>query len=217
VPDIARTVVFDIGGVLIDWDPRYLYRRLLPDEAAVDRFLTEVCTAAWNREQDRGRPWPEAVAELTARFPDEADLIAAYHERWLEMVPGAIDESVALLYQLRHRRVPLYALTNFSVDKFHQTRQRFGFLDWFDAVVVSGEEGLVKPDPALYRVLLDRYRLDPDRVVYIDDTLVNVTTAADLGMTALHFTGPAQLQLDLSGLGLLDGVTSITTLAQKSA
>jgi 2-haloacid dehalogenase len=196
------TVVFDIGGVLIDWNPRYLYRKLLPDEAAVERFLAEVCTSAWNTEQDLGRPWAEAVAQLCARFPDQAALITAYHERWGETIGGAIDGTVAVLRELRDAGVPLYALTNFSAEKFTLARARFDFLDWFDGIVVSGEERLGKPDPRIYRLLLDRYRLAAETTVYLDDAPANVAAARAVGMTGLRFTGPDQLRADLVQLGL---------------
>jgi 2-haloacid dehalogenase len=207
---VPSAVVFDIGGVLIDWDPRHLYRKLLPDEQAVERFLAEVCTVEWNAEQDRGRPWADAVAELSARFPEHAALIAAYHERWDETVAGPIEETVEVLRRLGERGVPRYALTNFSVEKLRLARRRFGFLNWFDGAVVSGEEGVVKPDPRIYRILLDRFRLDPSATVYLDDVAVNVEAARAVGMIALHVTGPAQLRADLRELGLLDGSDQIS-------
>lgn len=197
-----EAVVFDVGGVLVDWDPRHLYRKLLPDEAAVERFLAEVCTTAWNAEQDLGRPWAEAVASLSERFPDQAALIAAYHRRWGEMVAGAIDGTVAVLAELREAGVPLYALTNFSTETFAQARARFGFLDWFQGIVVSGQERLIKPDPRIYQVLLERYRLTPQTTVYLDDAPVNVAAARALGMTGLRFTDPHRLRADLAELGL---------------
>jgi 2-haloacid dehalogenase len=197
------TVVFDIGGVLLDWDPRYLYRKLLPDEPAVERFLTEVATMAWNAEQDRGRPWPEAVAELSARFPDHAELIAAYHERWSEMVGGPIAETVRLLRRLRGLGVPCYALTNFSTEKFAQVRDEYEFLGWFGGIVVSGDEKVVKPDPRIYRILLRRFGLDPAATVYVDDSAPNVVAARAQGMTGLHFTDPARLRAELTTLGVI--------------
>lgn len=196
------TVVFDIGGVLIDWDPRYLYRKLLPDEPAVERFLAEVCTIEWNAEQDLGRPWAEAVAQLCERFPDQAALITAYRDRWGEMIAGAIDGTVAVLRELREAGVPLYALTNFSAETFAQARARFEFLDWFQGIVVSGEERLVKPDPRIYRRLLDRYRLPVESTVYLDDVPANVEAARALGMSGLRFTDPDRLRADLAGFGL---------------
>jgi 2-haloacid dehalogenase len=195
-------VVFDIGNVLIQWDPRHLYRRLLADEADCDRFLAEVCTAAWNLEQDRGRPWAEAIAERIALFPGQADLIRAYSERWHEMVPGEVPGTVALLEQLRAAGVPLYAITNFSCEKFAEAQARFPVLTRFIDVVVSGEVRLVKPDPAIYRLLLERNRLDAAGCLFIDDSAANVRAAEALGMQAHHFRDAAGLAAALRAAGL---------------
>lgn len=203
-PGAPSTVIFDVGGVLVDWDPRHLYRTLLPTEAEVERFLSEVCTAEWNLAQDAGRPWAEAVAQLTGRFPEHAELIAAFDQRWPEMVAGEIPGTVEILASLRDAGVRLYALTNFSADKFTLTYHRFEWFSWFDGIVVSGRERVVKPDPRLYRILLDRYDVDPAAAVYIDDVAANVVAAAGLGLTALHFTGPERLAADLAALGLAE-------------
>lgn len=197
----AKTVVFDLGGVLVDWDPRYLYRTLMPSEAEVERFLTEVATPEWNAAQDVGRTWAEAVETLSAQFPEHADLIAAYDERWLETIRGDIPGTVEILGQLRAAGTPLYALTNWSAEKFPLARERFGWLAWFEGIVVSGEEQVVKPDPRIYRILLDRHGLDPAATVFIDDSRPNVEAAAAVGITALHFTSPQGLRDDLDGLG----------------
>jgi 2-haloacid dehalogenase len=198
------TVVFDLGGVLVDWNPRYLYRRLFDDEAAMERFLAEVCTSHWNEQQDAGRPWREAIAALSAEHPQHAGLIAAYRERWDEMLRGPIAASVAILDELRARGVPLYALTNWSHETFPLARRRFRFMETFLGIVVSGEERLIKPDPAIFQRLLSRYGLDPARTVYIDDAPRNVAAAARLGMHALHFRDPATLRDELCRAGLLD-------------
>ncbi|WP_116948574.1 HAD family hydrolase [Jiangella endophytica] len=199
-----QTVVFDLGGVLVDWDPRYLYRTLLPSEDEVERFVTEVTTPEWNAAQDAGRTWAAAVAELSARFPEHAELIAAYDARWLDTIGGHIDGTVDLLRELRDGgSVGLYALTNWSAEKFPLALERFEFLSWFEGIVVSGTERLVKPDPRLYQVLLDRYGLDASSTVYIDDNPPNVDAAAELGMTSLHFTDPGRLRDELSQLGLV--------------
>lgn len=195
-------VVFDIGNVLIRWDPRHLYRKLFAHEAACEDFLERICTNAWNLEQDRGRPWPEAEAELVARFPDQEALIRAYRLRWHEMVPGAIEGSVALLERLLAAGIPVYAITNFATDTFAEAQARFPFLTRFRDVVVSGEVRLVKPDPAIYRILLDRNRLDPTRSLFIDDSPANVAGAQAVGMRAHHFTGPEALAGVLRGHGL---------------
>lgn len=199
-----HTVVFDIGNVLIEWDPRHLYRQYFDDQdALMEHFLDNVCTPAWNLEQDRGRPWDEAVAVLAAEHPECSELIRAYHERWQDMVVGEIPGSVEILAELKERGLPLYAVSNFSCEKYVESRQRFPSFDLFDGVVVSGEVGLVKPDPAIYRLMLERYGLDPAGVLYIDDLAENVAVAEGLGMTTHHFSGAAKLRADLEGRGLL--------------
>jgi 2-haloacid dehalogenase len=199
----TKAVVFDLGGVLIDWDPRYLYRKLLADEAAVEEFLATVCTPEWNAEQDRGRPFADGVAELVERHPVHAAAITAYHERWTEMLGGDIPGTVELLAELRETGVPLYALTNWSAETFGIARERFEFLAWFDGVLVSGEERIVKPDPAIFRLLLDRFGLDPETTFYVDDSPANVAAAGRLGFDAVPFTDPEQLRRDLEGRRLL--------------
>ena len=200
----TKAAVFDLGGVLIDWDPRYLYRKLLADEAAVEEFLATVCTPEWNAEQDRGRPFAEGVAELVERYPVHAAAITAYHERWTEMLGGDIAGTVELLDELRDTGVPLYALTNWSAETFGIARERYQFLEWFDGVLVSGEERMIKPDPAIFRLLLDRFGLDPGAAFYVDDSPANVAAAGELGFDAVRFTGPEQLRRDLEARGLLD-------------
>ena len=199
----TKAVVFDLGGVLIDWDPRHLYRKLLADEAAVEEFLATVCTPEWNAELDRGRPFAEGVAELVERHPEHAAAIAAYHERWPEMVAGEVPGSVEVLAELRAAGVPLYALTNWSAETFAITRERFEFLDWFCGLLVSGEEGMTKPDPAIFRLLLDRFGLDPQATVFVDDSATNVAAAEALGLDAVRFTGPERLRRDLVARRLL--------------
>ncbi|KRE95011.1 HAD family hydrolase [Frateuria sp. Soil773] len=197
-------VVFDLGGVLIDWNPRYLYRQLFAgDEAAMERFLAEVCTQDWNERQDAGRGWDEAIAGLSARHPQHAPLIEAYRARWEEMLGGPLQDSVAVLGELRGRGVPLYALTNWSQETFPIALRRFDFLDWFGGIVVSGRERLCKPDPAIFRLLLARFALAAERTVYIDDAPRNVEAARRLGMHAIAFRDAARLRAALCDAGLL--------------
>jgi 2-haloacid dehalogenase len=199
----TKAVVFDLGGVLIDWDPRYLYRKLLADKAAVEEFLATVCTPEWNAELDRGRPFAEGVAELVERHPEHAAAIAAYHERWPEMLAGDLPDTVEVLAELRAAGVPLYALTNWSAETFAITRGRFEWLDWFDGLLVSGEERMTKPDPAFFRLLLDRFGLDPGATVFVDDSEANVAAARELGIDAVRFTGPDRLRRELSARRIL--------------
>jgi len=196
-------VVFDLGGVLIDWNPRYLYRQLIDDEEQLEEFLGAVCTLEWNLQLDRGRSWVEAVDELVQLHPHHEQLISAYHERWAEMLGGAIAETVDVLAELREEPVALYALTNWSAEKFPIARERFDFLRWFDGIVVSGEERLCKPDPAIFQLVLDRFSLKPAETVFVDDAPANVEAAAAAGMRGIRFTDAAQLRRELAGLGLL--------------
>ncbi len=200
---MTRAVVFDLGGVLIDWNPRHLYRKLLPDAASVEAFLAEVCTAEWNLQQDAGRTVAEAVAELSARHPDRAELIAAYYGRWEEMLGGPIDDAVAVLEELDAAGVPLYALTNWSRETFPIARRRFRFLERFRGIVVSGEERVAKPDARIYRLLLERYALDPAGCLFIDDVAHNVDGGRAAGMDGLLFTGAAALRRELAARSIL--------------
>ncbi|HEX5794358.1 MAG TPA: HAD family phosphatase [Geminicoccaceae bacterium] len=199
----ARVVVFDLGGVLIDWNPRHLYRQLFDDEAAMERFLAEVCHTAWNEEQDRGRTFAEAIEEAAGRFPEERALIEAYHQRWGEMLAGPIEGSVAVLAELKEAGHELHALTNWSVETFPIARERYAFLDWFGSILVSGEERLIKPDPRIFELLLERIGRTAKACVYIDDNPKNAAAAAALGFDAVHFRSPEQLRADLTRLGVL--------------
>ena len=196
-------VVFDIGNVLIGWDPRVLYRKIFATEDEVAWFLGHVCTPDWNLEQDRGRSFEEAIAETTARHPAYAGAIAAYHHRWAETILGPIAGTVAILDELEAQGTPLYAITNWHQDKFRETRGRFSFLDRFRDIVVSGDERVVKPDPAIYRLLLDRNGLQASSCVFIDDSPKNVAGAEAVGMKAHHFTSPEALRGYLTGAGVL--------------
>jgi 2-haloacid dehalogenase len=200
-PPIA--VVFDLGGVLIDWNPRYLYRKLFDDEAAMEAFLADVVSPEWNGQQDSGRTWAEAVEVLSREHPEQRDLIAAYWHRWQETLGDAIAPTVAILEELREAGFRLYALSNWSAETFPVARPRYPFLDWFDGIVISGEEGVAKPDPEIFRHLLDRYELDPATTIFIDDSEANVRAAAAEGITSLQFVDAATLRQDLRRLGLI--------------
>jgi len=201
-------VVFDLGGVLIEWDPRHLYRKLFAgDEAAMEHFLANVCTHDWNRGQDAGRSFAEACGLLKAEHPDKAELIDAYFARFDEMMPGPIEGSVEILSELRARGTPLYCLTNFSAETYPPTFERFAFLRWFRGVLVSGEVGVIKPDPRIFELLIERFGIDPRRAVYIDDVAANAMAARPFGIHGIHFTGPAALREELAALGLLPART----------
>lgn len=199
-----RVAIFDLGGVLLDWNPRYLYRKLFGgDDAAMERFLATVCTPAWNERQDAGRSFAEATRALLPQHADQLDLIEAYGQRFGEMIPGAIGGAVAVLAELRGRGVPAYAITNWSAETFPPQRARFDFLSWFDDIVVSGLEGVIKPDPRIFRILLERQRIAPETAVFIDDVAANAVAASALGIHGIHFRSPDQLRRELAEVGLL--------------
>lgn len=198
-----RIVVFDLGGVLIDHNPRHLYRKLFDDAGAMEHFLATVCTPAWNRRQDAGRPIAEAVAELQAQHPDEAGLIAAYYGRWSEMLGGSIDGTVAILADLRARGTPCYALTNWSAETFPIARARFGFLDWFQGIVISGEVGLIKPDRRIFELLCATHGFPAKDAAFFDDSPKNVEAACRLGFHGIRFSDAHTLSAELAALDLL--------------
>ncbi len=196
-------VAFDLGGVLLDWDPRHLYRTLFEDEAAMEEFLATVTTPAWNDALDRGRPFAEAVAELVERFPDSAELVIAFHERWPEMVRDEIDGSVDVVGELRAAGVPTYLLSNASAETWPHALERFGFLGEFDGVLLSGEVGVAKPDPEIFEELCRRFDLLPGTTLFVDDKAGNVHAAQRLGFHGHHFLGAEGLRAELVRLGLL--------------
>lgn len=196
------TVVFDLGNVLLDWDPRRLYRELIDDPDELDHFLTNVCSRDWHDPQDRGRSTVVATAELQERFPDYAELIGAYYCRWPDMTAGALPATVDILRELRDAGVRLVGLTNWPAETFAPARERFEFFSWFEGIVVSGEEGVAKPDEAIFALLLDRYDVDPSTAAYIDDTAVHVETARRLGLTGFVFSDAVTLRRDLAQVGL---------------
>jgi 2-haloacid dehalogenase len=197
-------VLLDLGGVLIDWNPRYLYRPLFKgDEAAMEHFLAEICPPEWNRELDAGRSFDEGIAERQRLFPEHAELIALWKTGWEQMLREPIHETVELVDALRGRGHRLYALTNWSAETFPVARTRYAFLCWFEHIVVSGEVGLAKPDRRIFELTIDRCGLTPASTIYIDDSRSNVEVARQLGLHALHFENAGKLRVDLERLSLL--------------
>jgi len=196
-------VAFDIGGVLLEWNPRLLYRKLFgADEAAMEQFLAEVCTPEWNARLDAGLPFADAVAELVAAHPDRAPLIEAYHRRWPEMLGDAVPGTVEIMRELRAAGIPTYALSNWSAETFPVAQSRFPFLAETDGLLISGEVGVGKPDPAIFREFLRRFGLVAGETVFIDDWDRNIATARGLGLVAIQFTDAATLRTELRALGL---------------
>jgi 2-haloacid dehalogenase len=201
---LRDVVIFDLGGVLIDWDPRHLYRKLfLGDDAAMEDFLANVCTGDWNRDQDMGRSCAAAARLLRARHPAKAELIDTYYARFDEMMAGPIHGSVEILYELHSRGTPLYGLSNFSAETYPLALRRFDFIRLLRNVIVSGEVRAIKPDPRIYQILFERCRIDPRRAVFIDDMPANVETARRLGVHGILFSGPDALRRELAELRLL--------------
>ena len=197
------TIIFDLGGVLIDWNPRYVYRKIFKTEQEIEWFLENVTTPDWNENQDAGYPLHKATEELVAKHPEWEPEIKAYYGRWLEMLGGQIHETVEILQQLKHTgKYRLYALTNWSAETFPHALERFEFFKLFEGVVVSGEEKMRKPSAEFYKIILDRYRLDPSTTVFIDDSLRNVKGAEATGITGIHFHNPSQLKEELGRLGI---------------
>lgn len=199
-----EAVVFDIGNVLLGWDPRVVYRELFDDEAEMERFLAEVCTLEWHAQHDLGVPFEQSCAALAAAHPDQAELIWAWGRRSEEMITGEIAGTVEILGELQAAGVPCYALTNMEAETYPLRRERFPFMRTFAGTVVSSHEGVIKPDPEIFRRLLGRYELIASSTVLVDDAPRNVAAARDLGMDAVRFTSPAQLRAELEARGLLD-------------
>lgn len=195
----VKAVIFDLGGVLLDWNPLALYQKHFPHLSVeeIRAFFAEVNFTAWNLEQDRGRPFDEGVAELSARFPHRAALIRAYHQHWPDCIGGQLDGTVQILEQLRGNGLKLIGLTNFSSEKLALTRPKFPFFRAFDDIVVSSEVKLIKPDPAIYHLTLRRIGCRAEECVFIDDSLPNVETARQLRFQAIHFQSPEQLRAEL--------------------
>lgn len=188
---------------MIDWNPRYLYRKMFAHEEKIEDFLTTVATFEWHLEQDRGRTTKEGTALLLSQHPRYEREIEAYYGRWDEAFGGAIEGAVSVLRELRASGIPLYALTNWSAETFPLARQQYDFLEWFDDIVVSGEERMIKPDKEIYDVLVERTGLNPATTVFIDDSRPNVLAAEELGFTGVEFRGAGKLREELVRLGVL--------------
>jgi 2-haloacid dehalogenase len=199
-----ETIVFDLGGVLIDWKPEYVYRTIFSTEEEVNWFLQNITTGEWNEEQDAGKPLATATEELIKQFPQHEKNIRAFYSRWEEMLGGPIHETVEILRELRnntHKKI--YALTNWSAETFPVALKKYDFLHWFDGRLVSGEEKTRKPFTDIYEMLVNRFSINPHTAIYIDDNKRNLYPAQDLGMQVIHFTSPQKLKEELKELQVL--------------
>jgi 2-haloacid dehalogenase len=194
--------IFDLGNVLIRWDPRNHYKDRFATAGEMEGFLAEITPGAWNHEMDLGKPFAQAITERTALHPEYAELLAEWKSQWERMLGGAIDESVALLGELRDAGYRIAALTNWSAETFPIARERFPFLGWFEDIVISGVEGIAKPDPAMFALALARTGFVADRTVFIDDNLPNIVGARAAGLQTIHFTSAGQCREALRALGV---------------
>lgn len=198
-------IIFDLGNVFVNWDARNLYKRLLPDLAAVDRFLEEVRFSEWNAHQDAGRPFSEGVRELTQQFPQYSSLIQAYDTHWSESLTGSNDETISIAHRLKKAGWKLYLLSNFSEEKFQLMREQYQFLEIFDDLIISGEHKMIKPDPAIFYLTLSRIQRAANECLFIDDSLKNIEAAKAIGFQTIHYHSPAQLLRELKNLSI-DGI-----------
>ncbi len=199
--DVAA-VVFDIGGVLLDWDPRHLYRQLFDDPDEMADFLARICTADWHHAHDLGADTTQSCELLAREYPEYAAPIMAWAQRGEEMIAGQIDGTVAVLAELRAAGLPCFALSNMEADTYPVRRDRFAFMRWFDGAVISGIEGVAKPDQRIFEIMVSRHDLDPRRTVFIDDSPANVAAARALGFRAIRFVSPEELRNELRRLGV---------------
>ncbi|MGZ3873173.1 MAG: HAD family hydrolase [Mucilaginibacter sp.] len=201
---MINTLIFDLGAVLIDWNPHYMYRTLFSDEAEMKHFLATVTTSDWNEEQDAGRPLQEGTELLVKQFPEHESNIRAFYSRWEEMLGDAFHDTVEIFKELKESgRYKIYALTNWSAETFPVALQRYEFLNWFDGMVVSGAEKMRKPAPEFYQVLLDRHAVKPEEALFIDDNYRNIVAAEKMGIRSIHFTSAELLREQLVELKLL--------------
>lgn len=198
-----ENIVFDLGGVLIDWNPLYLYRKIFSEEKQSQWFLEHICTFDWNEEQDAGRSLAEATNLLLDKYPEHEIPIKAYYTRWEEMLGGPIEGTVELFSAIKRKKFKTYALTNWSGETFPKALARYDFLHWFDGRLVSGEEATRKPYPEIYTKLIQKFELNPTTSLFIDDNLRNILPAREMGFNTIHFKNPEQLEIELKEMEII--------------
>jgi 2-haloacid dehalogenase len=200
----VETIIFDLGGVLVDWNPAYVFDKLITDETRRKQFFAEICTAAWNEEQDAGRSLKEATQLLVDQYPEWQEYIEAYYGRWEEMLGGPLQETVEIFRELKESgRYKFYALTNWSAELFPIALEKYDFLHWFDGRLVSGEEKTRKPFPEFYQLLVDRFGINKEKAIFIDDNIRNAESAEAFGIPSIRFESPDQLREELGKRGIL--------------
>lgn len=200
---MLSTVIFDIGNVFVPWDPRFLYEKIIDDKDELDFFLDNIVTLDWHKEHDRGLSFADGIEKRSAQFPEYADWIYLFDQRWPETIGEPCDQTVQLLEDLIERNIPCFALTNFSAEKFPAFKKRHAWTDFFSGIIVSGEEKVIKPDPRIFHITLDRFNLDPETVLFVDDRVENILAAEGLGMTGHIFKTPKNLGAVLKKTGFL--------------
>ncbi len=206
---MIKNIVFDFGGVLLDWNPRYLYKGYFRDDDEMEHFLSDICNSEWNVQQDAGRPFAEAVRLLQAEHPEYSEAIRMYDEQWDKMLKCELPDSIDLLKELKSKGYGIYGLTNWSSEKIGVAFSRYDFFSLFDGIVVSGDEKVAKPDPKIFRILLDRYGLKAGECVFIDDNQPNVDAAESLGFNAIRFDNVTDVRAGLKGLGVFGRQASL--------
>lgn len=206
-----ETIIFDLGAVLIDWNPRHLYRKIFKTEEEITWFLENICTSEWNDNQDAGRSFAEATEELILKHPEWEVPVRAWYDRWHETITGPMHDTVEILKTIKESgQYRLYALTNWSAETFPWALSTFDFLHWFEGIVVSGIEKMRKPQPEFYQILFDRYNVNPNKALFIDDNMKNIAAGKDVGLTTIHFESADQLRKDLVRIGVLKNSHSAT-------
>lgn len=199
-----RAILFDFGNVLLEWNPRYVYRRYFPnDEQAMERFLHEVDFTNWNLQQDKGRSFAEGIAVLSKQFPHYAELIQAYHDNWIDSIVGHVEGTVDIMKRLKRAGYALYGLSNWSAETFPIAREQYDFFDLLDDIILSGEVGSVKPEPEIFEIAVRRIGKPANECLFIDDSLANIEQARKMGFATIHFQSPEQLEQDLHRLEIL--------------
>ncbi len=197
-----KNIVFDFGGVLVDWNPRYLYEKYFDDKEQMESFLNNVCTPEWNQQQDAGKSLAEATKELQQKFPTHKEMIRLFYDKWEVMLKSEIPENVKVLYHLK-TKYRLFGLTNWSGETFPIAHKRFPFFKELEGIVVSGDEKLIKPDKEIYLRLLDRYQLKADESIFIDDNPANIDAAEEIGFITIHFGKNTKLEEKLKQINIL--------------
>ena len=197
-----KSIIFDFGGVLIDWNPRYMYRDEFEEISEMEHFLKEVCTDDWNLQQDKGRTLAEGTRILQDEFPGHAEKIRLYYDQWEKMIKSDIPQNVALLPKLKEK-YKLYGLTNWSAETFPIAFNRYAFFQLFDGIVISGEEKLIKPDKKIFELILERYHLEAKNALFIDDNMNNIQSAKEMGFATIHVKEKTDLKKELNTLGLI--------------